>query len=274
MSTRHISNGVVAATTAAQIASGADGPINLTFSNVGVVSETVVLTVATGSGTARRIRRDVLAADEQLVITNLVLDPNQTLYAVTTTAACVEYYAVSGVGGPFQAFAFDANGALKNVNSGVVGNQTLTGNLAVGGTLGVTGDSTLTGALGVTGLATFASLAYPAVARTATADGLTTGTIAALGDLQFVTVTSADANHIVVLPTPTPGVIVVLKNGATGYELRTSTPASISINGGAGADAESAIAANTMVIAICTSATTWQAIGLAATTLAAVEAAA
>lgn len=110
--------------------------------------------------------------------------------------------------------------------------------------------------------------------RTATADGLTTGTITATGLITFITVTSSDANHIIVLPAPVAGLIVVLKNGATGYELRTSTPASISINGGAGASAESAIAASSMVIAVCTSATTWQAITLAATTLAAVEAAA
>lgn len=115
---------------------------------------------------------------------------------------------------------------------------------------------------------------YPSVARTATADGSGTGTVAAAGLLQFVTVTSDDANKIVVLPTPTPGSIVILRNGATGYELRSNAPATVSINGGAGASAESAIAANTMVVAICTSATTWQAIGLAGTTLAAVEAAA
>ena len=116
---------------------------------------------------------------------------------------------------------------------------------------------------------------YPAtVARTATADGTGTGTIAAAGLLQFVTVTSDDANKIVVLPTPTPGTIVILRNGATGYELRSSAPATVAINGGTGANAESAIAASTMVIAVCTSATTWQAIGLAGTTLAAVEAAA
>lgn len=113
-----------------------------------------------------------------------------------------------------------------------------------------------------------------AVARTATADGLTTGTIAAAGRLQHITVTSGDANHIIVLPTPTPGTIVTLANGATGYELRTSSPTTIAINGGTGASAESAIAASTLVIAVCTSATTWQAIGLAGTTLAAVEAAA
>ena len=139
--------------------------------------------------------------------------------------------------------------------------------------------ATLTGALmgnitgNVTGNVT-GQVTYPAVARTATADGTTTGTIAAAGLLQFVTVTSDDANKIIILPAPTPGTIVILRNGATGYELRSSAPATIAINGGAGANAESAIAANTMVIAVCTTATTWQAIGLAGTTLAAVEAAA
>lgn len=118
------------------------------------------------------------------------------------------------------------------------------------------------------------ALTTPATARTATADGSGTGTIAAAGMLQFVAVTSADANHIVVLPPPTPGTIVILRNGATGYELRSSAPATVSINGGTGASAESAIAASTMVIAVCTSATTWQAIGIAGVTLAAVEAAA
>jgi len=112
------------------------------------------------------------------------------------------------------------------------------------------------------------------VARTATADGTGSGTIAATGMLQLVTVTSSNADHIIVLPTPTPGTIVILKNGATGYELRSSSPTTVSINGGAGTNAESAIAANTMVIAVCTSATTWQAIGVAGAVCAGVEAAA
>lgn len=115
---------------------------------------------------------------------------------------------------------------------------------------------------------------FPVTARTATDAGLTTGTIADAGGLQFITVTSANAAHIIVLPTPTPGTIVILRNGGTGYELRTSAPATIAINGGAEADAESAIAASTMVIAVCTTATTWQAISLVGTTLAAVAAAA
>jgi len=101
-------------------------------------------------------------------------------------------------------------------------------------------------------------LNYTPVARTATADGLTTGTIADAGMLQFVTVTSADANHIVVLPTPTPGVIVILHVAATGYELRSSAPGSVGINGGTGAGAESAIGANTTAVLVCATATSWK----------------
>lgn len=94
-----------------------------------------------------------------------------------------------------------------------------------------------------------------AVARTATADGTGTGTIA--DGTSFVTVTSASANNIIVLPTPKPGEVVWLMNGGTGYELRSSTPASVAINGGTGASAESAVGANVLVRAICTTATTW-----------------
>lgn len=113
------------------------------------------------------------------------------------------------------------------------------------------------------------------VARTATADGLTTGIIADGGVMQFVTVTSADANHIIVLPTPTPGTIVIMVNGATGYEIRSNSPTTVLINDGTGGAAvESAIAASTMVIAVCKDATHWAAFSLVGTTLASVEAAA
>jgi hypothetical protein len=92
--------------------------------------------------------------------------------------------------------------------------------------------------------------------------------------IQFITITSGDANHWVNLPAPVPGMILILINGATGYELRSSSPTTIAINGGTGAAAESAIAASTMVVAVCKTATAWAAFSLAGTTLAAVEAAA
>lgn len=102
-------------------------------------------------------------------------------------------------------------------------------------------------------------LSAMAVARTATTDGLTTGIIADAGLIQFVTVTSDDANKIIVLPTPTPGTIVVLHNGTTGYELRSSAPSTVLINAGAGGAAvESAIAANSTAIMICVTALAWK----------------
>src|SRR5690349_12180070 len=67
-------------------------------------------------------------------------------------------------------------------------------------------------------------------ARTATAaPGGTTGVIA--DGTTFVTVTSDDANKVITLPTPTPGARVELINGGTGYELRSSAPATVGING-------------------------------------------
>ena len=125
------------------------------------------------------------------------------------------------------------------------------------------------------GALTLTALNYTPVARTATSDGLTTGTIADAGMLQFVTVTSASANNIIVLPTPTPGVIVILAIGANGCELRSSAPATVGINGGTGATAESALAASMMAVMICESATSWKGFSMASNgTLAQVEAAA
>lgn len=108
-----------------------------------------------------------------------------------------------------------------------------------------------------------------------TAAGTTTGTIPSIGKDIFVTVTSAGANDIVILPAPTPGTRVTLVNNATGYELRSSSPTTVAINGGTGSGAESAIAASMVVYAVCVSATRWIAYQQAAAgTLTAVEAAA
>jgi hypothetical protein len=94
-----------------------------------------------------------------------------------------------------------------------------------------------------------------AVAVTATADGTGTGTVP--DGVDFATVTCDDAAKIVTLPAPVPGTVVTLRNGATGYELRTSAPATVKINGGSGASAESAIGANLCVVCLCDTSTTW-----------------
>lgn len=111
-------------------------------------------------------------------------------------------------------------------------------------------------------------------AATATADGTGTGTIPDGARLQIVNVTSADANHIVVLPTPTPGTTIILTVGSNGFELRSSAPATVAISGGSGASAESAIPADTVAMLVCKDATNWLGWDLTGTTFAAIEAAA
>ena len=152
-----------------------------------------------------------------------------------------------------------------------VTNLVASGNVTVAGTMAVTGAQTFTGALGLSA----SGFTMAAIARTATSDGLTTGTIAAGPALQFISVTSANSAHIVTLPAPTVGNIIILKVGANGFNLQSSTPASIAINGGTGASVKSAIGANAAVVIICTSSTTWQGFTIAAAgTLAAITPAA
>jgi hypothetical protein len=104
-------------------------------------------------------------------------------------------------------------------------------------------------------LAAFSDVGPGRVAVAATADGV------ALEEnklMQFVVPVWGNANNILILPSAQPGKIVIIAGAATGGELRSSSPTTIGINGGVGAAAESAIAANMMVIAICESETNWK----------------
>lgn len=97
-------------------------------------------------------------------------------------------------------------------------------------------------------------------AITASADGTGTGAIS--DTTRHATVTSSASTKIVTLPSPTPGRMLVIDVGANGFKLQSTAPASVSINGGSGASAVSAIAANSTIIAICISSTAWKAIYL------------
>lgn len=93
--------------------------------------------------------------------------------------------------------------------------------------------------------------------------------------IQIVIPTWGNADNILILPNPEPGKIVIVAGAATGGELRTTAPATVAINGGTGAAAESAVAANQMVVLICESTTSWKALTIASNgTVAGLEAAA
>ena len=127
------------------------------------------------------------------------------------------------------------------------------------GTSSTVGDGNSKFSMSTTGMVTVAGgVQTTAVSRTATDDGSGTGTIAA--GTSFVSVDAdSDANHILILPAPVVGnVIYISETGTTGYELRSSNPSSIGINGGTGSNAESAVAgAVTYIKCVCVSSTSW-----------------
>ena len=156
-----------------------------------------------------------------------------------------------------QSILIDANanaGSILDVDAGIL-------DIDVQGAATVDADSiTLTGAVtAATGVQS------SAIVRTATDDGSGNGTIAAGTSVVLVDADS-DANHIIILPAPVVGnIITIIENGTTGYELRTSAPSTIAINGGTGSSGESAIAgATTYIRCVCVSSTAWIATQFAA----------
>ena len=85
----------------------------------------------------------------------------------------------------------------------------------------------------------------------------TAGGAAIPAGVTHVNVTATNANHIIILPEPVIGQVITLINGATGYELRSSDPATIGLNGGTAENAESEVAPNIVVVVRCVSETNW-----------------
>jgi hypothetical protein len=115
----------------------------------------------------------------------------------------------------------------------------ITGDLTVQGASTLTGTTTFSGDVAINGLTSGAARAV-----TATADGLTTGLI--LASDTFVTVTSANANNIIMLPAaPAELVGKVIRGwiGANGCEVRSFGTASLINNLNCKTTNEAALAA-------------------------------
>lgn len=123
------------------------------------------------------------------------------------------------------------------------------------------------------GAVTAAKMRDTAEARTATADGLTTGLITSpTSAIKFVAVTSGSATDAITLPAASAaliGTVIYLTVGANGYELLTPASGNNTINQ---VDSDGTnqldVAANTTVRCTCVSATGWIAETIAATTIA------
>ena len=151
---------------------------------------------------------------------------------------------------------FNTKQAIDCGGISISGTEVITSAGAIVGDIQATAGSIGTTELADASVTPAKTLVSAAVVATDT--GATTGTIS--DTATFVTVDNdSDANHIVVLPTPTPGREVWIAGAADGaFELRSSAPATVAINGGTGATAESAIAiTDVLVRAFCSTATTW-----------------
>ena len=87
----------------------------------------------------------------------------------------------------------------------------------------------------------------------------TEGGVAIPAGTSVANITCPDANFIVILPAPVIGnVINIIEATSNGYELRSSAPSTIAINGGTAEGGESAIVgAITYVKCVCVSSTKW-----------------
>ena len=124
------------------------------------------------------------------------------------------------------------------------GHITASGNIKTGGILQLTSSAFVAGGqIQASGsIVSSAGIQSRAVNITATDNGSGSAQISPDTSVALINADS-DANHIVVLPQPIIGNIIhLIENGTTGYELRTSNPAVIGINGGTANNAESAIA--------------------------------
>lgn len=112
-----VADGQVASGTAGQIVAGPSNHarrMNLIFANVGGQEETLVISLSRNGGTARRLKRVVLGADEQLEISGLPVNQSDSVLAVTSNAKSVDYVAsIAGQDAPLTMHVYDDKGGLK-----------------------------------------------------------------------------------------------------------------------------------------------------------------
>ena len=211
----------------------------------GGTSETVKIHADQGTGAASIELTSYAGSIDINSGDNITVDAADEIIVTTTSAD--GHIALVSAHTAGQAIHLDGNanaGSIVDIDAGILD-------------IDVTGAATIDAAsLVITGAVTAATgVQSTATALTATDAGVAipAGTAAALINAD------SDANHIVILPAPVVGnVINIIETATTGYELRSSTPASIAINGGTASNGESAIAgAITYIKCVCVSSTSW-----------------
>ena len=101
-------------------------------------TETVLIAMvrSAGANAPRTIAQLVLAPNEAAIVQGVPLAPGDSIRGQTTDANTVDYLvSTESTTVAFVVQCYDANGALKQVNTGVAGNQNIGGNLTVAGSV-------------------------------------------------------------------------------------------------------------------------------------------
>ena len=118
-------------TTAATVIAGATVPagtrLDVILQNTSAVTQEVVLTFQRAGGTARRVTRGVLAENEQLMLTGLPIQPDDTLLGVTTGSTAVDYLVLASSSNVLAIQTFDANGTARTSISNESTTETIDG---------------------------------------------------------------------------------------------------------------------------------------------------
>ena len=106
------------ATVATQITAGVGSRakrLNLKVCNVGGQQETLILTLSRNGATAVRVKRIVLDPNEEFKLGGFALNASDSLLAVTTNAASVDYLiSIADDTAPYTEETYDDSGRLKN----------------------------------------------------------------------------------------------------------------------------------------------------------------
>lgn len=137
-----LANGQLAAASATILAAADDGQprsVNIALGNTsGSSTEVVIVTVTRSGGTARRVARVSLAANETAQIVNLSLGGGDTVQAYATDATTVDYdVSAAAAPGAFAIVALDASGGIKQGTTSYSSAQTFLSDLTLTGSTGV-----------------------------------------------------------------------------------------------------------------------------------------
>jgi hypothetical protein len=191
------------------------------------LTETLVVSFTISGGSKLRLARAVLAPNEQFVINGLTMNTSDSLSATTTDASTVSYTVMQSSPNPYAAQAFDANGALKQVNTtaNITGATTTTGLITGQAGLTITGAAV---SLNASSNFNFAACSGNSTGTVTIGNSLAGAMALASGATSTITITGGNLT----ISTATSGNLLLTSVGASTYTYPAATASGLTITDG------------------------------------------